>query len=254
MDPLKYDRRYIEAKVLIDSDSEVPTDNEGFARMSGLYYNDSRGPGSGQPYDGMVGDVFVSNRLIIEYMGQLKAIAGIYRFDDVDGTAGQSLLWQEFSTPISYDTEYTLSIKHYRTSFWFKCNDETITYQVTTDMYEPSEEWQAFQSRVYADPGECGYLKSQFDDVYIGVFKAEIIGTWNSGIWVWNVAASKWTKMTASTPTGEIAAADFTGDGKADVTSCWSNGLWYQDGATLGWTKVSNTAPTQVTAGDVTGD
>ena len=167
--PLKYDRRYIEAKVLIDSDSEVPSDNVGFARMSGLYYNDSRGPGSGQAYNGMVGDVFVSNRLIIDNTGQLKAVAGIHRLDDVDGTTGQSLLWQEFSTPISYDTEYTLSIRHYGTSFWFKCNDETITYQVTTDMYEPSEEWQVFQSRVFADPGQCGYLKAQFDDVYLGL-------------------------------------------------------------------------------------
>ena len=178
MTPLKYDRRFIEAKVLIDSDSVVPSDNEGFARISGWYYNDSRGPGSGLPYNGMVGDVFVSNRLIIDYTGQLKAVAGIYRIDDVDGTTGQSLLWQEFSTPISYDTEYTLSIQHYGTDFWFKCNDETITYQVTTVTYDPSEKWQGFQSRVYADPGECGYLKSQFDEVYIGEFKDLPPGYW----------------------------------------------------------------------------
>ena len=83
---------------------------------------------------------------------------------------------------------------------------------------------------------------------------AEIIGTWSSGIWYYDVAASKWTKMTSFIPTGDIASRNLTGDGKADVTSCWSNGLWYQDGDTLKWTKVSNTAPTQVTAGDVTGD
>ena len=78
---------------------------------------------------------------------------------------------------------------------------------------------------------------------------AEIIGTWSNGIWYWDESETKWTKMAASTPTGDIAAGDFTGDGKADVASCWSNGLWYQDGDTLDWTKVSNTAPTQVTAG-----
>jgi hypothetical protein len=83
---------------------------------------------------------------------------------------------------------------------------------------------------------------------------SEIIGTWSSGIWYWDVATAKWTKMTASTPTGDIAAGDFTSDGKADVASCWKSGLWYQDGATLDWTKVSNTEPTQLTAGDVTGD
>jgi len=84
--------------------------------------------------------------------------------------------------------------------------------------------------------------------------RTEIIGTWSNGIWYLDLAAPKWIQMTTSTPTGDIAAGDFNGDGKADVASVWSSGLWYQDGATLDWSKVSNTAPTQVTAGDVTGD
>ena len=83
---------------------------------------------------------------------------------------------------------------------------------------------------------------------------SDITGTWSSGVWYWDAAASIWTQMTAIAPTGDIAAGDFTGDEKADVASIWDNGLWYQDGDTLDWTKVSNKAPTQVTAGDVTGD
>jgi hypothetical protein len=83
--------------------------------------------------------------------------------------------------------------------------------------------------------------------------RAEIIGIWSNGIWYRDVAASKWTQMSADTPTGDIAAGDFTGDGKADVASIWASGLWYQDGATLAWTKVGS-APSSVTAGDVTGD
>jgi len=55
--------------------------------------------------------------------------------------------------------------------------------------------------------------------------RAEIIGTWGNGIWYWDVAASKWTQMAASNPTGDIVAGDFTGDGKADVASIWDNGL-----------------------------
>ena len=84
--------------------------------------------------------------------------------------------------------------------------------------------------------------------------RAEIIGTWSSGIWYWDVAESRWTKMNSIATSGDIAAGDFTGDGKADVASNWSSGLWYQNGATLGWTKVLGTAPYQVTAGDITGD
>ena len=84
--------------------------------------------------------------------------------------------------------------------------------------------------------------------------QAEIIGTWGSGIWYWDVAASEWTKMSSGMPDGDITAGDFTGDGIADVASCWDSGLWYQDGTTFGWTKVSGSAPGSVTAGDVTGD
>jgi hypothetical protein len=82
----------------------------------------------------------------------------------------------------------------------------------------------------------------------------EIIGSWSSGIWYWDPAASKWTPMTPFATTGDIAAGDFNGDGKADVASVWSDGLWVQDGDTLAWTKIDNSPPNRVTAGDITGD
>jgi hypothetical protein len=93
------------------------------------------------------------------------------------------------------------------------------------------------------------------DTVKISIIPlAEIIGTWNSGIWYRDMAESKWTRMYPSTTTGDIAADDFTGDGIADVASSWASGLWYQDGATLSWAQVSGSAPDRLTAGDVTGD
>ena len=82
----------------------------------------------------------------------------------------------------------------------------------------------------------------------------EIIGTWGSGIWYYNVANSTWTEMYSYVPSGPIAAGDVTGDGKADLISCWASGLWYQNGATLGWTNVYSTAPSKVAASDITGD
>ena len=84
--------------------------------------------------------------------------------------------------------------------------------------------------------------------------RAEIIGTWGSGIWYWNPATSGWTKMFSSVPSGPIAAGDVTGDGRADGVSCWSSGLWYQNGATLGWTKVYSMAPSMIAVGDITGN
>ena len=87
------------------------------------------------------------------------------------------------------------------------------------------------------------------------VLKDEIIGTWNNGIWNFDLDASLWAQMTSFVTTGDIAAGEFTGDGKADVASSWDgDGLWYQDGATLDWIKIDDIAPFKVTAGDVTGD
>jgi hypothetical protein len=82
--------------------------------------------------------------------------------------------------------------------------------------------------------------------------RAEIIGTWPSGICYRDVAESSWAQMTSASTDGDIAAGDFSGDGRADVASIWTNGLWYQDGATLAWTKIDNLPPMRVTAGDVT--
>jgi enterochelin esterase-like enzyme len=116
------------------------------------------------------------------------------------------------------------------------------------------EEFHGSHDGILAEALSSGFnwLGSQIDEITKVV--SEIIGTWSSGIWYHDVTASKWTEMTSSIPTGEIAAGDFTGDGKADVVSCWRDGLWYQDGATLDWTKVSGPGAVYLTAGDVTGD
>jgi hypothetical protein len=90
---------------------------------------------------------------------------------------------------------------------------------------------------------------------------AEIIGTWNSGIWYWDVTASEWTRMYPDPPDGDIAAGDFTGDGRDDVASIWTSGLFYQDAATLAWTEIPvddpdgpSGVPNRLTAGDMNGD
>ena len=168
--PVNFDRRYIEAKMLIKSDTQVPAGQTGYARLAGNYYNDSRGPGSGQGYNGEEGNVFVSIRLRINPgNGQLEAVAGVWRSDDAQGINGQSLLWEVFPTTINYDTEYTLSIEFTGSKFIFRCNElAPIIYTVQTPTYDlPDEVWIGLRSRVFADPDQCGYIKATFDDVYI---------------------------------------------------------------------------------------
>ena len=110
---------------------------------------------------------------------------------------------------------------------------------------QPGVAWSDYRSSTHA----IYFDRSDWPDG-----RAEIIGTWDSGIWYRNVATSSWTKMISALTIGDVAAGDFTGDGKADVASIWLSGLWFQNGATLGWTKVTSTAPYTVTAGDITGD
>jgi hypothetical protein len=123
--------------------------------------------------------------------------------------------------------------------------DDGGTYYFAATAYDEDDNESAYSEELVHT---CSYNKTKPHPI------AEIIGTWSSGIWYWDVAASKWTQMNSDTPDGDIAVGDFTGDGKADVASCWWDGLWYQDGATLGWTMVWSEAPDKVTAGDVTGN
>ena len=165
--PVNFDRRYIEAKMLIKSGTQIPAGKIGHARFGTWYYNDSRGPGSGNGYNGNEGNVWVAIMLQEFASGQPEACAQLWRSDEVS-TTGQDLLFECFPTAISYDTEYKLSIDFRDSTIIFKCNElAPIIYNVQTPMYEPSGDFAGFNSRVYTDPGQCGYMKATFDDVYL---------------------------------------------------------------------------------------
>ena len=66
---------YLEAKVTVKSGSWVSPGVEGRAEIAGTYYNDSRGPGSGEEYNGDEGNVGAWNWIEIDYNGNLKAVA-----------------------------------------------------------------------------------------------------------------------------------------------------------------------------------
>jgi hypothetical protein len=118
----------------------------------------------------------------------------------------------------------------------------------------PATDFEGDPRKIDGDGDGTAIADMGADEYVFAITLAEIIGTWSSGIWYRDEAASTWTHMTPSTPDGDIAAGDFTGDGTADVASCWGSGLWYQDGDTSAWTKVAGTTPDSVAAGDVTGD
>ena len=162
--PLLSSSDFLQADVLIESSSYTKSTN-GFVRLASYFYNDSRGPGSGLPYDGDLGNVYVTVRIILNPDGNLTAKAGAWRVDDPSFTTETELISKSFPTQILFDTPYTLSIEFTGSQLIFKCNNDILTYSVSTAVFPPSNKFRAIESRVYS--GGSGYIKARVDDVYV---------------------------------------------------------------------------------------
>jgi len=175
------DTPYLEAKALIESGSQVIAGATGAARVGGYYYNDSRGLGSGLPYNGFEGDIWGEIRLQIDGPNNLVARCFVWRWDSaIQSLPGHLLFEKSFNTPITFDTQYALSIKFADLKFIFKCNNENYQYDIITPTYPPhAGQYRELVSRVYLDSGECSYLKARFDDVYVEEETATAIPTIN---------------------------------------------------------------------------
>ena len=120
---------FLGAKVLVESGSRFYDGGSGRARLAGFYYNDSRGPESGQEYNAYEGNVWAQLTLYVGDDGNLISIAKVIRSENANYNAWATLFFQEFTTVINFDTEYTLSIEFANLEFIFKCNNETFSYQ-----------------------------------------------------------------------------------------------------------------------------
>jgi len=162
--PVNQFTTFLEAKILVESGSQVSAGASGITRIAGYYHNES-----GPPYNGFENDVWVSCRIVLSENHNLTGWCGLWRHDNSDPWGpGTELFRQDFPTPSAFDTEHNLSIEQKGSTFFFKFNNETYQYGVNTPMHEPSGGQKRYlQSRVYADPGESGYIKTNFDDVYV---------------------------------------------------------------------------------------
>lgn len=164
---IQQDTPYLEAKVFIDSSSQLSPGAFCIGRIQGYYYNDTRGPGSGQSHNKYEGDVFAQVRLIYDSYGTLSAGAFVDRSNNENESDFTNLFSHIFSIPISLDTYYVLSIRFIGKKLIFNCAGETAEYIITTPIYPAYGEHRLLRSRVYLYPGETGYVKVRFDDVYI---------------------------------------------------------------------------------------
>ena len=168
--PENQETNYLEAKILIESGAQIAPGRSGLARLAGYFYNNSRDGSAGKPYDGEIGDAWVVNGIFLDDNNNLKAECYVWVSDKPDGWDSNAprIFVETFTTPIAFDTSYTLSIEYTGSAFIFKLNDETVQYNIPDPQYPPSiGQYRTIQSRVYAEPGETGHIKVQVDDVYV---------------------------------------------------------------------------------------
>jgi len=168
--PINQDTNYLEAKIIIESGAQIPAGRRGLVRIAGYYYNNSRDGSAGMPYDGEIGDVWVTNRIVVDDNNQLRAFCSVWASDKPDGwdSNAPNIFYEDFTTAIAFDTAYTLSIEYTGTALIFKLNNETFQYDITGIQYPVSTgQYRTLQSRVYAENGESGQIKVQVDDVYV---------------------------------------------------------------------------------------
>jgi hypothetical protein len=195
----------------IESGSVLFPGAYGFIRLQGYYFNEFRGPGSGLDYNGYEGDVLAEVRLQWDTDGFLGGKARIWRSDNVDQSAGTELLWHNFSTPITFDTDYRLSIEYADDQLILKCNDESYVYTITTTQYKAYREHRGIKTRAYFDPGEYGYLITLVDEVYVDGIGASDLDSDS------DVDSSDLSNFIVAYSNNTLPDADINGDGTVNL-------------------------------------
>ena len=182
---------FYSAKVTVKSDSYVESGATGAAILSGYFYNENRGPGSGQEYNGVEGNVWLDIRIALNENNTLRVEGSASRTLDADGNLEDIFFEENFITSIAFDTEYTLSIEVAYPKVYFKCDDEVLSYDLTSPIYLANlANWddRRLMSRIYAGEGQGGYFSATFDDVCINN-KINLYDDFNNGL---VLDASKW--------------------------------------------------------------
>ncbi len=82
--------------------------------------------------------------------------------------------------------------------------------------------------------------------------REDLIGVWDSGMWVLYSATGKWEKIDKNIPIW-LTAGDMTGEYQSDILASYGSGTWYRDSVTTKWYSMAFSAE-QLTAGDINGD
>jgi hypothetical protein len=215
----------MEARVLVEGGSTVSTGANAHARIANVYYNETRGPGSGQAYNQTEDNIFVFNAIQLKDDGTLEARCLAVPLDEFGSTTATSLFNHKFSSPISFDTFYTLSIEFTGDSIICKCDGEAFTYDILTPTYPPyGGQSRKMQSRVNAELGENGYMKSRMDDVYTGYLTAPVYDI--TGSWEYTIDSAE-TDCPSGPAPGDIGILSITQGAGGGITLIDDEGRTY---------------------------
>jgi hypothetical protein len=161
--------QHIEASFTVKSDSRFENSASGRARIDGIIGNDTYGPGSGNDYNGQIGEIFVGVGIGINADRTLYAWYDLERSNDTYFNTGTVIWGGNFTTAIQLDTPVFLgfTVDMVQKQLIVSCNDEDKVFSYTVPVYPAKYPWRGLQSRVYANPGQSGYIFVDVDNVYI---------------------------------------------------------------------------------------
>lgn len=152
----------MQLKTTIQNTSQIIGNGTAYTRVGAYFYNSERGPGN---YNGYVGNVWSDLRIVLENGNSLKAKAYLWKATLADQSAGETIFEQAFTTPIDFETEYQISIELIGSEMIYKCNGEKITYQISSQVFEPFQPYQHLTCRINPEEGSSASIMALFDDV-----------------------------------------------------------------------------------------
>ncbi len=159
---------YIEAKVAVSSETDIPAGGRGIARIDGYYFNDTTPPSQQTGYANNVW----AHIMLTANGNQLNGSCNVSKSLNDDESQWDDGWSQNFDLfNFQFDQTYTLSIEFTGAAFNFKISDgmltqiHTYTLPAGTQVYDAYEEFRSVRTRVYENNLGGGYIKATFDNV-----------------------------------------------------------------------------------------
>jgi hypothetical protein len=109
------------------------------------------------------------------------------------------------------------------------------------------------QNAIYFTNG-LGLVGVSAGIVVYNPIRSQFLGVWSDGVWMWEKAANKWSRIPSTDNASMIAAGRVDNDSLDDLIGVWASGLYVKLSSTGQWLKLSSVVPDWIAAGDLNND